>query len=236
MNAMDCDPNRTARLAGLLYLIVVLTGFFNLMYVPQQLFVDADSAATASAILASLPLFKLGIIAGILCYLAFLLLPLALYRLLAAHGTWAATLMVAFAVTSVPISLYNLTHRLEVLTLLGDAHYLAAFSQADLYARMELALDAYRAGLQISEVFWGLWLLPLGLLIWRSRLVPRVLGALLIAGGIGYLIQMMGGVLAPEFRGSTLASIGTLPAGLGEIGTCLWLLIRGAPAGFQRAA
>jgi hypothetical protein len=206
------------------------------MYVPSQLFVDGNSAATASNILGSLPLFQLSIVAGILCYLAFLLLPLALYRLLAAHGNWAAVLMVAFAVTSVPISLYNLTHRLEVLTLLGDAHYLAAFSQAELHARMELALDAYRAGLQISEVFWGLWLLPLGLLIWRSRLVPRVLGVLLIAGGLGYLIQMVGGVFMPAFRGSTLASIGTLPAGLGEIGTCLWLLIRGAPPGFQQAS
>lgn len=220
--------NRTARTAGLLYLIVVLTGIFNLLYVPAQLFVAGDAAATSRNIQASLPLFKLSILAGVLCYTAFLLLPLVLYRLLSSFGRTAATLMVALALVSVPLSLFNLIHRHEVLTLLGGADYLSVFTPAELQARVELALDSYRSGIRISEVFWGLWLLPFGLLAYRSRVIPRLLGVLLMAGCFGYLIHNIAGLFNPAFADSMLASIVSLPAGLGEIGTCLWLLIRGA--------
>ncbi|MET0281196.1 MAG: DUF4386 domain-containing protein [Steroidobacteraceae bacterium] len=220
--------HRTARTAGLLYLVVVLTGIFNLLYVPSQLFVAGDAAATSHNIQASLPLFKLSILAGVLCYTAFLFLPLVLYRLLAPFGRTAATLMVALALVSVPLSLANLVHRHEVLTLLGGAEYLSAFTPAELHARVELALESYRSGIRVSEVFWGLWLFPFGLLAYRSGAIPRLLGVLLMAGCFGYLIHNIAGLFHPQFESSKLASIISLPAGLGEIGTCLWLLIRGA--------
>lgn len=221
-------PNKaTAHIAGLLYLIVVVAGIVNLMYVPTQLLVPDDAAATVANIRAAKPLFGLGIAAGVVCYTAFLVLPLVLHRLLAAIDRDAAVLMVALAVVSVPMSLYNLSHKLDVLTLLGDAGYLQAFAAGQMQVQVMLALDAYRNGALISEIFWGLWLLPFGYLVFKSGFIPRVLGILLMLGCFGYLINITGRMLFPDYSESVMASLVSLPSALGEIGTCLWLLIAG---------
>jgi hypothetical protein len=222
---------RDARIAGLLYIIVVATGIFSLAYVPSQ--IEADDAATVMRnIVANEPLFRLGIVSSLVCYTAFLLLPLALYRLLSAHGRQAAVLMVALATASVPFSFANIMHRFDVLTLLGDAGYLRAFSAEQLQAQVMLSLQSYRDGILVSEIFWGLWLLPFGWLVFKSRLLPRVLGVLLMLGCAGYLADFLGRVLVPEYAASGLGGYVRLPASLGEIGTCLWLLVMGArPSG-----
>ena len=158
---------------------------------------------------------------------AFLLLPLALYRLLSPHGRTAATLMVALAVASVPLSFVNLQHKLDVLTLLGDDPYRHAFAPDALNAQVMLALQAYGNGILVAKLFWGLWLLPLGWLVFSSRQLPRVLGILLMLGCAGYVIDVFARLLAPGFAASPMAGYITLPATLGEIGTCLWLLVFG---------
>lgn len=223
-------PRTTARIAGLLYLIVVLAGIFSIAYVPSQTQVAGDAAATVAKIIAHEPLFRLGIAAGLICYLAFLLLPLALYRLLSAHGRTAATLMVALAVVSVPLAFVNLQHKLDVLTLLGDAPHLRAFAPEALNAQVMLALQAYGNGILVSKLFWGLWLLPFGWLVFSSRLLPRILGLLLMLGCVGYVIDVFARLLVPGFAASPVAGYITLPATLGEIGTCLWLLVLGVRA------
>ena len=219
---------KTARTAGLLYLIVVVTGIFSLAYVPSQIMVQGDASATVGNIAASEPLFRLGIVAGFICYTAFLLLPFALYKLLSPVGKNAAVLMVAFAVVSVPISFVNLLNKLDALSLLSGANYLQAFTTEQLHARVMLSLDAYSNGLLVSEIFWGLWLLPFGYLVFKSGFLPKVLGILLMAGCFGYLIDFFGSVLFSGYAETTLANFATKPAALGEIGTCLWLLIMGA--------
>ena len=219
--------NRTARIAGLLYLVVIATGIFNLGYVSSQLSAHGDPAGTMLRITQSEWLFRLGILADLLCHAAFLLLPLALYRLLAPTGRTAALLMVVFAVIQVPIAYANATHRLDVLWLLGGPHP-RAFTTDQLHAQVMLALAAYRHGLLVLEVFWGLWLLPLGYLIFRCGFLPRVLGVLLMLGCLGYLADFLGTLLLPSYPASTVADYITLPASLGEIGTCLWLLVMGA--------
>ncbi len=222
------SPRRIARVAGLLYLIVVLTGIFSIAYVPAQTQVSGDAAATVAKIASHEGLFRLGIAAGLICYTAFLLLPLALYRLLSPHGKLAATLMVALAVVSVPLSFVNLQHKLYVLTLLGNAPYLHAFAQEALNAHVMLALQAYGNGILVSKLFWGLWLLPFGWLVFTSHQLPRILGILLMLGCLGYVIDVFVRLLIPDFAASSVAGYITLPATLGEIGTCLWLLIFGA--------
>jgi hypothetical protein len=212
----------TARTAGLLYLIVVLTGIFSLGYVPSQV-AGGDPGRTLSSIAANETLFRLGIAAGLTCYVAFLVLPLALYRLLGHVDRAAAVMMVAFAAASVPISMVNTIHRLEILTLIRGVDYPGAFTPGQLNGRVLLALDQYRNGLLVSEIFWGLWLLPLGYLVFTSRMLPRMLGVLLMVGCFGYLATSFGAVLGRSMPGYV-----TLPAALGEIGTCLWLLIMGA--------
>lgn len=218
---------RAARTAGLLYLIVVLAGIFSIAYVPSRLIVPGDAAATVHQIKAAEPLFRLGIAAGVVCYTAFLLLPLALYRLLSPVSKGMALVMVALAVASVPISMVNLLHKLDVLSLLSGADHLRALPMDQLQARVMLSLDAYGNGMLVSQVFWGLWLLPFGLLVFRSGFLPRVFGVLLVLGCLGYLTSFFGGLLAPEYPGSTLARFARLPAAFGEIGICLWLLIMG---------
>jgi hypothetical protein len=217
-----------ARTAGLLYLIVVLTGTFSIAYVPSQLFVRGDTAATVGNIADNLLLFRLGIVAGFACYIAFLLLPLALYRLLSPVDQRAAVMMVALAVVSVPLAFVNIGYKLNVVTLLSGAEYLQAFTIEQRHAMVMHSLDAYRNGILVSELFWGLWLLPFGYLVFTSGFLPRILGILLMVGCFGYLIDVVGHTLFLGYPKSALAGVVTLPASLGEIGTCLWLVIVGA--------
>ena len=211
------DLRRDGRISGALYLVVVLAGMFCLAYVPSKL---GGTLAEASA---HADLFRTGIAAFMLMQVAFLLLPLALYRVLADVNLHAACLMVALAAVSVPIGLVALTHRMEALSLLQDAG-----ANAD--AAFALCLQRYGYGLRIASLFWGLWLLPFGWLVLRSGRLPRVLGLLLVLGGIGYVVQVFGG-LVPGFSDSALIGYVRLPAALGEIGSCLWLLVFGARAG-----
>ena len=221
----------TGRLAGLLYLVVVATGLFSLAYVPGQLIVSGDVQATLDRIAASEPLFRQGIAAFLLMQVAFLLLPFALYPLLRPSGQRTAILMVALAVTSVPLGLSALTHRLDLLSLLADPGMPGILGPAQVKAEAVLSLEAYRNGLHVTKLFWGLWLLPFGWLVFKSRSLPRVLGVLLMLGCFGYLVQVFGALLVPGYGESAIARYAPLPAAVGEIGSCLWLLVFGARTG-----
>ncbi len=219
--------NPTARLAGLIYLVVVLTGIFSLAYVPGQLIVWDDAATTFDQISASEPLFRLEIVSGVVCYIAFLLLPLVLYRLLRSVNETYARLMVALAVVSVPLSLVNLQNKLAVLSLTSGDSYLNALSPEQLQAQVMFYLNQYDQGILLVSVFWGLWLLPFGYLVFRSGFLPKVLGILLMLGCLGYLTNFLGNSLVPGYSALGISSYVRMPATLGEIGTCLWLLIVG---------
>ena len=212
---------RNGRIAGALYLVVVATGMFCLAWVPSQLGTGVADAA------AHIGLFRAGIAAFMAMQVAFLLLPLALYRVLGDVDRRAATLMVALAAASVPIGLIALSHRMEALSLLDST---AAQATAAVDAAFAASLQRYGHGLRIASLFWGLWLLPFGWLVLRSARIPRVLGVLLMLGGIGYVVKVFGGLM-PGFADSAFARYATLPAALGEIGSCLWLLAFGALAG-----
>lgn len=219
-----------ARAAGLLYLIVVLTGILSLAYIPFQLIDHDDAAQTISNISASLDLFRLGIAAGFVCYIAFLFLPLALYKLLAHVNQPIALIMVLLAIISVPISLGNMANKLDVLTLLSDNAYLLNMPEEQLQRWVMLSLARYNNVILVAEIFWGLWLLPFGYLVFKSNMLPRILGLFLMLGCFGYLIDIFGRTLFPDFPQGVIASDVTSPAAIGEIGTCLWLLLFGARA------
>lgn len=210
---------RDGRIAGALYLVVVATGMFCLAWVPSQLGTGVVDAA------ARIGLFRAGIAAFMAMQVAFLLLPLALYRVLGDVDRRAAILMVALAAASVPIGLIALSHRMVALSLLDSA----AQATAAVDAAFAASLQRYGHGLRIASLFWGLWLLPFGWLVLRSARIPRVLGVLLMLGGIGYVVKVFGGLM-PGFADSAFARYATLPAALGEIGSCLWLLAFGARA------
>lgn len=219
---------KIARQAGFLYLIVVLAGIFSIAYVPSKLFVWGDASATFNNISENEQLFRLGIYAGIVCYTAFALLPFALYKLLHSVNKKFAITMVILALVSVPISLYNLGNKIDVLTLISKADYLNVFSEGQIKAQVLLTLEYYNNGIEIASVFWGLWLLPFGYLVFKSGILPKVLGVFLMLGCFGDLINFSGGFLFADYRDLGIASYVSLPATIGEIGICLWLLIAGA--------
>lgn len=211
-----------ARVAGLIYLVVVVTGMFSLAYAPSRLFAGADPLAIAADLSANEQLFRLSIASELVCYTAFLLLPLALYRLLAPVGRSAAVVMVALVAVSVPITLFNLTHHLDILRLVTDDA-----SNPSQLTRMSRALDSYNDGQFIAQLFWGLWLVPFGYLVFRSGFLPRLLGVVLVLAGAGYVVSVFGRLLFEGFAESGIAPYLRAPR-IGEILICLWMLAFGA--------
>ena len=219
MSAQSAMLRRDGRVAGALYFVVVLSGMFCLAYVPSQ------TGGTLAGAVAHAGLFRAGIAAFLVMQVAFLLVPFALYRVLGDVDRHVATLMVALAAVSVPVGLVAVTHRLEALSLLQDATMGADAAFAS-------CLQRYGHGLRIASLFWGLWLLPFGWLVLRSARLPRLLGVLLMLGGVGYVVQVFGG-LAPHIADAAWMQYVRMPAAIGEIGSCLWLLVFGARAGLQ---
>lgn len=217
-----------ARIAGLIYLVVVVAGMFSLAYAPSQLIVSGDAARTVQNLIEHETLFRASIAAAFVCYLAFLALPFALHRLLAPIGREAAMAMVVLAVVSVPISLVALTHELQVLTLLSDRPWAAGLAPEALQLEVMSSLARHANGVMVAEIFWGLWLLPFGYLVFRSGMLPKALGVFLMLGCAGILTGVFGTTLVPGYPGSLVAEIVSWPSAIGEIGTCLWLVLFGA--------
>lgn len=223
---MKANKN-TARAAGLVYLVVVITGMFSLAYVPQKLIDWNNSRVTFNNIADGSSLFRLGIYSSIICYVAFAFLPLVLYRLLRTVNESHARAMVILALVSVPLSFNNLQHKYAALTLTGKESLLQGVSTGDLQNRLMFSLHQYNDGILLATVFWGLWLFPFGLLVYRSGFIPKLFGILLMIGCIGYLINFTGNTLLENYSQIGIGKyMGMLPA-IAEIGICLWLLIFG---------
>lgn len=212
--------NRTARLAGGLYLAMAPFGFFGILYVPSVLLVPGDAATTARNIMASECLFRSGTVSHLIGQIIFIFLVLALYRLLKPVNKDHAVLMVVLALLGIPITFLNEVHHLAALRLLSSADD-AAFTSTQLQAQAMLFLDMRRSGILVTQVFWGLWLLPLGFLVFRSGFLPKLLGILLVIGGAGYLVDWGTQLLFPG-----LPTISQFTF-IGELLFPLWLLIKG---------
>ena len=217
---------RTARIAGLLYLVVVLTGPFVLLYVPGKVFVPGDATATVNAILAHETLFRTSIAAGIVAEVAFVLAVLTLYRLLKGVDAQLAALMVIFILIDVPLAFLGTANQVATLTFARGADFLSAFDTPQREAVITLLMNFDRQGVVVSEVFWGLWLLPLGVLVYRSGFLPRFLGVWLFVNGIAYLVMSATGLFSPG-HSEWVRKVST-PVLFGEVALMLWLLIVGA--------
>lgn len=225
---------RAARVAGLLYLVVVLIGPFLLLYVPRKLFVDGDPSSTALNILAHESLFQANIVLGVVGELFFVASVLALYRLLRGVHAELAALMVILIFLSVPLAFLATANEVAALALLKGGDFLAAFDAPQRDALALLLLEFDRKGVLVSEVFWGLWLLPLGVLVYRSRFLPRFLGIWLLANGVAYLAMSATGLLLPDYL-KTLSTAVT-PILFGEVALMLWLLVVGVRVPAQQSA
>jgi hypothetical protein len=197
------------------------------VYIPSQLVDWKNPSITVENITNSELLFRIGIASGLITFLIFTLLPLVLYKLLKEVNKVHAAFMVIFALVSVPISFVNILHKFSVLTLINKAYYLEKLGKAALETQVMLHLDNYNNGIEMSQIFWGLWLLPFGYLVYKSGFLPKLFGVLLMLGCFGYLITFFGDFLYPDFNKTLISDIASLPAAAGEIGICLWLLIMG---------
>ncbi len=218
--------DRAARVAGGVYLSLALTAPFSLIYVPSKLIVPGDATTTANNVLARETLFRLGIVAELLCAVTFIFVVMALYRLLSGVDKTHAFLMVILGLVSVPIKFVIVLNNIAALTLFRGGDLLAAFDKPQRDALAMLFLGLHRQGLAVDEIFWGLWLFPFGILVMRSGFLPRILGLLLIVNCFAYVAASLTSLLLPSY--ANVVSGAVLPALLGEPWIMLWLLIKGA--------
>lgn len=224
---MNTSINKTARFAGLLYLVMIIGGIISLAYIPSQLIVSESASKTLENIINSEFLFRKGMVIGIITFLIHILLPLVLYKLLHKVNKFHANLMVIFSLISVTIFFVNILNKFSVLTLINNTGHLEKIGETELQNQVMFYIDSYNNGIEISLIFWGLWLFPLGYLVYKSGFLPKILGILLMAGCLSYLITFFGGFLYSNFNNTIISEIVGYPAPLGEFGICLWLLIMG---------
>ena len=218
--------NNTARLAGALYVLLGLTAPFSLLYVPGKLIVRGNATATAQNVLGSEMMFRWGMVGELAGTVLFAVLVMVLYRLLNRVDKMQASLMAIFALISVPITFVGVVNEIAALTLLRAPAFLSTFSKPQLEAMALFFLGLHGRTILVNEMFWGLWLFPFGLLVMRSRFIPRILGILLIINCFAYLAESLTGLLVPDYAGA-VSKVATY-AEFGELWIMLWLLIKGA--------
>jgi len=222
------------RFAGLLYVLTSIVGFFAMGYVPGKLIVDGNTAATASNITSHETLFRLGIAGNLIGQGGFIFVALALYDLLKGVNRRHASLMVMLIVVSIPIAFVNELNSVAALALMRGVDFLSTFEKPQRDATAMLFLNLHHYGYVVAEMFWGLWLFPLGLLVYKSRFLPRFLGVWLVFAGVAWVSLSLTGILAPQYADKV--DTYSQPAVMGEIAFMLWLLIRGAKPSESDAA
>ena len=212
---------KSARIAGLWFLLMVVSGLFAELFFRQKVF-TADAVETASRILQNTFLFRAGILSDMIMSLAYLLTALALYRLLRSVDEDKARLMVLFAAAGSVILMLNTLH--EFMPLIYATTQTSAMSAAQMQELTGLSFAAYNNGYMIGQVFFALWVLPLGQLICQSSCIPKVFGIL-------FLIEAVCGLLAVAVHfllgSTTISTMLLLPGTVAEFAFLFWLLIRG---------
>lgn len=220
------STKKTAGIAGLLYLVLIITGVFAEFFVRAEVYVSGDIAATATNIVAHAELYRIGFVSDLMMITAYFFLPLALYKLLSGVNESHARLMVISALVGATILFVNMLNHIAPLMLLTDSAYTSAFETEQLHALVSFFLDLHGKGSYIAQIFFGLWLWPLGYLAFRSGFVPRVIGIFLMLGCVGYLIDFFIYFLFPG-QLMTLREIVTIFPDIGEFSMCIYLLVAG---------
>lgn len=220
--------SKKARVAGTLYIVASVFGVVRLMYIPNKLVDFGNAAATAHNIAAHEMLFRFGILTDLIGSALFIFVTLALYDLLKGVDQRLATVMVILGSLMVtPLFFANTVNDAAALLFArGHADFLSVFDQPQREAMAMLFLRLHHQLSLANEVFWGLWLIPFGLLVYRSRFLPRVIGVWLVVACFAYLAMSFAGILFPGSEDKLFPI--TQPVMLGEVAIMLWLVIRGA--------
>jgi hypothetical protein len=214
MKVTDMSKKQVITILRFLYPAWALVGGFSIMYVPSALIVSGDATTTANKILARGLLFRLGIVGSLATQLIFIFVVLLLYKLFETVNKNQSLLMAIFALASVPIAMINSLNRIAALHLLENAEQLMFFLNLDV------------EGVYIAQIFWGLWLFPLGYLICKSEYFPKFLGVLVITAGFAYVLDSFTHFILPNYN-AIISPILTILM-MGEVLFMLWVMIRGA--------
>lgn len=218
------STRRQARWAGFLYLLVALIAPIGVIVVPHQLF-HGNAAEMASAIKASEWLLRMGIASELVSQIVQVFLVLALYRLFKPVQEAYAKQMLVLGLLPIPIVFVNVMNELAALVLLTGTGFLSVFPTPQLEALADLFVRLHGQGLAVASVFWGLWLLPFGMLVIRSDFIPRILGLLLLVAGTAYLVDSFAKLALTQY--ADMVSKVALPLQACELAIILWLLIVG---------
>src|SRR5947209_17446271 len=234
------------RVAGYWYLLLVLLGPLRLIYIPNKLFVQGNAAATASNIAAHQWLFRGGMVSGLLGAVVLIFLVLAFYRLFKGVDQQLAVLLVIVGgVMPALINFVNVVSDAGALMVargggggggVGGADFLSVFDKPQRDALVMLFLRLHHHQIVAAEILWGLWLFPMGALVYKSRFLPRFIGVWLIVNGVAYVVLSFTGLFFPDYQDKDFTFF--QPALFGELAIMLWLVIKGAnpPALEQSAA
>ena len=222
----EVSPRVQARIAGFLYLIVIVGGIFAEVFVRGRLVVYGDAAATAHNIVTHELLYRLGFVTEIF-YCAFCNVPVALifYNLFKVVNKNVALMMVFFDLVVTAIESVSLLAHFAPLVFLGGGHYLSAFTAEQLQAAAYMSVQFFEHGFAISLVFFGFDCFAMAYLVLWSNFLPRILGVLLAIEGLGYLINSFALFLAPALQARIFPYF--MATGIGEVALCLWLLVMG---------
>ena len=218
--------DKAARVAGAVYSSMVFTAPFTLLYIPSKLIVRGDATATANNILAHETMFRLAILGDLVTAVIFICLGIALYRLLSrVNKTWAM-LMVAFVLISAAVGFLDTLNNIAALILFRGGEFLSIFDAAQRNALGMLFIRLHSQGIFIDEIFWGVWLFPFGLLVFRSGFLPRFIGVWLMINCFGYVALSVIALFFHSYYNTAFTML--QPVLFGELAIMLWLLIKGA--------
>jgi hypothetical protein len=220
------SPKRLARIAGLFYLLVGIFGGFAEGFGDPKMYAAGNAAVTTGNVLANSELVRMIVVAHLLNAIFFILTAMALYILLQHVNKSVARAMLVFVALAVGITTLNAVFQFEGLRVATDSSYAAAFGDAGSNALVLLLLDIQHYGTLSAQVFFGLWLAPLGYLVYKSGLFPKALGIVLVAASVCYLVDLLAAFLVPDFGKQIHSFIVIVPA-IAEIWMVLYLLVVG---------
>lgn len=216
---------KTANIAGFFYLLIIITGVYSLMFVSSQIIVQGDAISTSKNILANEFLFRTSIINNIFSNTIWLFLALTLHRLFKQVNKSLSLLMLTMVIVQIPtvfiMSAFDIT---SLMVFKGEILETFQMNQRQDLAMLFLKINGY--GTLALEMYWGLWLMPFGLLVYKSGFIPRIFGILLIIAGLAYVVDSSIFILLPNYR-EFVKQPTLLLVAIGEISITLWLLIKG---------
>lgn len=218
---------KTARIAGILYVLVIIGGVFAEFVVRSNLIVAGATSATIDNLRSNEALFRIGFISDLVAHTCYFLLAFVLYTLLKPVQHDIALLFLLIVVIAAPLLCLNMLNQFMALLILTEANYLSAFTAAQVDALVMLFLDLHKYGYLIGQIFYGGWLFPLGYVVYKSGYFPKLLGRLLMVASVGYVLDFFRAFLLPD-ADAALSGILLAPSVIAEFSFCLWLLVKGA--------